>query len=127
METVIANTIDRHQLAAQVKHRATELGFDLVGIAPAQPSQYRDYFRQWLESGQHGAMAYLANRFDERTDPAVYFPGAKSVICVAMTRLETESIRGSTASVDASFGRFHLFEVSSYLLPERQISTSWQM
>ena len=84
METVVANTIDRHQLAAQVKHRATELGFDLVGIAPAQPSQYRDYFRQWLESGQHGAMAYLANRFDERTDPAVYFPGAKSVICVAM-------------------------------------------
>jgi epoxyqueuosine reductase len=29
-------------------------------------------------------MAYLHGRFEERTDPAVYLPGAKSVVCVAM-------------------------------------------
>lgn len=29
-------------------------------------------------------MAWLANRFEERTDPSVYVPGARSVICVAM-------------------------------------------
>jgi epoxyqueuosine reductase len=29
-------------------------------------------------------MEYLSRRFDERTDPATYFPGAKSLICVAM-------------------------------------------
>jgi epoxyqueuosine reductase len=73
-----------HQIASQVKQRARQLGFDLVGIADASPSRYRDYFRDWLAAGQHGEMEYLANRFDERTDPAAYVPGARSVVCVAM-------------------------------------------
>jgi epoxyqueuosine reductase len=76
--------LDPHQLAAQIKQRARSLGFDLVGITSASPSQYRDYYHQWLDDGQHGTMEYLAKRFDERTDPAVYLPGARSVICVAM-------------------------------------------
>ncbi|HEY7115482.1 MAG TPA: tRNA epoxyqueuosine(34) reductase QueG [Tepidisphaeraceae bacterium] len=81
----VATTIpDMHQLAAAIKGRARELGFDLVGIAPVEPSRYRDYLREWLEGGQGGTMAYLANRFDERTDPTAYLPGAASVICVAM-------------------------------------------
>jgi epoxyqueuosine reductase len=79
-----ATTIDSHQLAAEVKSRARGLGFDLIGIADASPSKYRDYLRAWLDSGQAGEMEYLRRRFDERTDPATYFPGARSVICVAM-------------------------------------------
>src|SRR4051812_44478905 len=75
---------DPHQLSSAIKQRARELGFDLVGIAPASPSQYRDYLRQWLDDGQAGTMHYLASRFEERTDPAHYFAGAASVICVAM-------------------------------------------
>jgi epoxyqueuosine reductase len=70
--------------AGAVKRRALELGFDLVGVAPAGPSAYRDYFRQWLDQGRAGSMQYLHHRFDERTDPATYLPGAQSVICVAM-------------------------------------------
>jgi epoxyqueuosine reductase len=75
---------DRHQLAAEVKNFARRLGFDLVGIASAAPSEYRQYYRDWLDSGQAGEMAYLDRRFDERVDPAVYLPGAKTVVCVAM-------------------------------------------
>jgi epoxyqueuosine reductase len=75
---------DPYQLASAIKQRARELGFDLVGIAPASPSRYRDYLRQWLDDGQAGTMHYLAERFDERTDPASYFAGAASVICVGM-------------------------------------------
>jgi epoxyqueuosine reductase len=75
---------DVHQLAARVKQRARELGFDLVGICDAAPSKYREYYRKWLDDGQAGTMEYLARRFDERTDPATYFPGAKSVVCVAI-------------------------------------------
>ena len=84
MTTVAMPTQDVHQFAARVKQRARELGFDLVGICDASPSKYREYFRQWLDDGQAGTMEYLSRRFDERTDPATYFPGANSVICVAM-------------------------------------------
>jgi epoxyqueuosine reductase len=77
-------SIDRHQLAAEVKQFARQLGFDLVGVCGASPSAYRDYFRQWLDDGQAGTMEYLDRRFDERTDPSTYLPGARSVICVAL-------------------------------------------
>jgi epoxyqueuosine reductase len=70
-------------LAQQIKSQAKSLGFDLVGITHARPSEHRAYLRQWLDEGNAGAMRYLAERFDERTDPGVYFPGAASVICVA--------------------------------------------
>ena len=76
--------IDLHQLVAEIKSMGRQLGFDLIGIASAEPSHYRDYYRQWLDDGQAGSMAYLHNRFDERTDPATYVPGAQSVVCVAM-------------------------------------------
>lgn len=67
-----------------VKQRALDIGFDLVGVAPAEPSRFREYYRRWLDDGRAGTMRYLENRFDERTDPTRYLPGARSVVCVAM-------------------------------------------
>jgi epoxyqueuosine reductase len=86
-----------HQFVAEIKQFAREIGFDLVGVASAEASSYREYFRQWLDDGKSGSMAYLANRFAERVDPRVYVPGAASVICVGMNyqaRLE-ESVESS--------------------------------
>jgi epoxyqueuosine reductase len=73
-----------HALTARIKDRAHALGFDLVGVAPAAPSQHAEFLRRWLDEGRGGSMSYLSNRFDERTNPAAYLPGAQSVICVAM-------------------------------------------
>lgn len=73
-----------HELAGQIRARAKALGFELVGIAPAEPSRYADYLRQWLEAGNAASMDWLHRRVDERTDPAAYLPQARSVICVAM-------------------------------------------
>ena len=84
MPVAPVQALQDHALAGEVKRKAHELGFDLVGIAPAAPSMYRDYFRHWLDAGRAGEMDYLERRFEERTDPAVYFPGAQSVICVAL-------------------------------------------
>ena len=72
----IVESLTGSRLAQAVKQRARELGFDLVGIAPAAPSQYRDYLRQWLDDGRAGEMRYLAGRFEERTNPSQYVPGA---------------------------------------------------
>src|SRR3954470_22055487 len=76
-------TMDMHTLAGQIKRRAADAGFSLCGIAPTGASKYRDFFKQWLADGSHGTMDYLSKRFDERVDPQAYFPGARSVICVA--------------------------------------------
>jgi epoxyqueuosine reductase len=84
MSLTMGTKVDPHILAGEVKRRGRELGFDLVGIAPASGSAYRDYFRRWLDEGRAGSMQYLSNRFAERVDPSLYFPGAASVICVGM-------------------------------------------
>ena len=76
--------LDRLAIAAQIKQRAREIGFDLVGIASALPSRWGGYLRDWLDQGQAGEMQYLANRVEERTQPQVYLPGAQSVVCVAI-------------------------------------------
>lgn len=73
-----------HELAVQLKQQAQRLGFDLVGITSAEPSRYRDYLQSWLSAGNAGKMDWLTRRFDERVDPATYFPGVKSIICVAV-------------------------------------------
>src|SRR4051812_16958364 len=84
MPVAPVQALQDHALAEEVKRKAIALGFDLVGVAPAGASAYRDYFRRWIEEGQAGEMDYLGRRLDERTDPAVYLPGARSVICVAL-------------------------------------------
>ncbi len=75
---------DRFRLADEIRRQGMELGFDLVGIAPAEVSRFEAYLRGWLADGQAGTMDYLGRRIDERVDPAVYFPGARSAICVAV-------------------------------------------
>lgn len=82
MSTLTANL---HQVAADIKQKARSLGFDLVGIASADPSKYRDYIARWLESGAAGEMDYLQERFEKHTNPGVYLEGAKTVVCVAMS------------------------------------------
>ena len=72
----VSAQLDLHQLAAEIKLSGRGLGFDRVGIAPAAASHYRDYFRQWLDEGRAGEMGWLHKRFEERTDPATYLPGA---------------------------------------------------
>src|SRR4051794_21026517 len=84
MQAATALHLDRHQLAAEVKQFARQLGFDLAGICDASPSAYRDYYRAWLDDGRAGTMEYLNRRFEERTDVATYMPGARSVVCVAL-------------------------------------------
>ena len=76
--------IDLFAIASGIRQKAHELGFDLVGIAGAEPSQHRDHFRRWLDAGRAGTMEYLVKRFEERTDLSIYFSGAQSAVCVAM-------------------------------------------
>jgi epoxyqueuosine reductase len=80
----MTSTLDVHQISSEIRAAGRDLGFDRIGITTAEPSRYRDYFRQWLDDGQSGSMEYLSARFAERVDPGIYLPDAASVICVAV-------------------------------------------
>ncbi len=74
------------ELTRAVKARARELGFDRVGIAPAERPAHAEFYLDWLERAYHGEMAYLArsDAVARRLDPAAALPGARSIIMVAL-------------------------------------------
>jgi epoxyqueuosine reductase len=109
MLTAPIESLVDHAMATLVKQQALALGFDVVGIAGADPSQHRDYFRKWIDDGKAGEMQYLASRFDERTDPGQFLPGARSVVCVAMNyHTPLESPAGDAATTNGRIARYAL-------------------
>ncbi|MFQ6102379.1 MAG: tRNA epoxyqueuosine(34) reductase QueG [Anaerolineae bacterium] len=98
-------------LTEQVCNRARDLGFDLVGVAPARStarlsvstepsdrasgrgldevspnSPYLDAYRAWLAHSYHGEMGYLArpDRVERREDPAKILPEVRSIVCAGL-------------------------------------------
>ncbi len=64
-----------------IKDKSRELGFDFCGIAKAAfLEEEAPRLETWLRQNNHGQMAYMANHFDKRLDPAKLVEGAKSVI-----------------------------------------------
>ncbi len=72
--------------SAALKTRALELGFNLVGITPAEPSPYLDSYFRWVEAGMQGIMGYMArpDRQARRRDLNVILPGVRSLIVVGL-------------------------------------------
>jgi epoxyqueuosine reductase len=63
-----------------IQAKARELGFDLCGVAPAESFAELSFFREWLDRGYAGEMAYLERSADKRADVRHVVPGARSVI-----------------------------------------------
>ncbi len=73
-------------LSQEIKHKALELGFDLVGITDTSPlnTELVEMFTDWLKSGYAGQMSYLHSNFEKRTQPAKLLENAQSIICVGL-------------------------------------------
>ncbi len=66
-----------------VKRIATECGFELAGIAAAEPIADFSRFERWVERGMAGEMRYMTDRRAElRRDPRSLLPSARSIICL---------------------------------------------
>ncbi len=77
--------------AETIKRQARNLGFDKVGIAPATAlTEEGAKLREWLARGFHGQMAYMARAPEQRGDPRLLLPSAKSVVCVALNYYRPE-------------------------------------
>lgn len=71
-------------LEERLKAQAHQLGFELVGIAPAAPADGFPPFTSWLDQGHAGTMDYLHRHRDARRHPASVLPEVRSVIMVGM-------------------------------------------
>ena len=67
----------------RIKEKARELGFDACGIAPASDHAELGFFREWLDRGYAGGMAYLERSKDRRSDVRRVVPTARTVIATA--------------------------------------------
>jgi len=64
---------------------AGEAGFDLAGVARAGAlSEAHDRLLEWLGRGYSAEMAWMAREPEKRSDPRLLFPGAKTVLSVAL-------------------------------------------
>jgi epoxyqueuosine reductase len=73
-------------LTEQIKQKAIELGFDLVGITDAAPlhPDYLNHLLGWLDAGYAGQMTWMHKNLEKRTNPAKLLPGARSIIVVGL-------------------------------------------
>jgi len=72
-------------LTQKIKAKALELGFSKVGIARAEGlGADGERLKEWLRRGYHASMSWMAERTEERADPRILLPGARSVIAVAV-------------------------------------------
>lgn len=69
--------------AETVKGLAHECGFELAGVAAAEPLGESAWYLEWISRGMAGEMSYLTgHRAAVRCDPRSLLPSARSIICV---------------------------------------------
>ncbi len=70
---------------AKIRDYALHLGFDAIGFAPARLAPaVRDGLRAFLRAGHQGEMAWLAERSEQRGDPRILWPEARSVVALGL-------------------------------------------
>jgi epoxyqueuosine reductase len=74
-------------LETRLKQHARELGFELVGIAPATPADGFDRLRAWLDQGYAGEMAYMQRHAAARCHPSAILADVQSVVMVGLNYL----------------------------------------
>ncbi len=77
--------------SGEIKQQARALGFNQAGVVPATAlTEEGENLRQWLSRRFHGQMAYMARNPEQRSDPRLLMPSAKSVVCVALNYFRPE-------------------------------------
>jgi epoxyqueuosine reductase len=72
-------------LKESIEQQARALGFDCVGItAPDAIAGAARHFRDFLASGAHGDMDWLAQNPERRADPGTLWPAVRSVIMLGV-------------------------------------------
>ena len=79
-----------HSSTDRIKLKAKELGFLACGISKAAfLNEEEDRLIDWLQDGNQGEMAYMANHQEKRLDPRLLVDNAQSVISVLLNYYPT--------------------------------------
>jgi epoxyqueuosine reductase len=105
-------------LSEDIKQKALEFGFDLVGVTGAGPvdAGQVEFLAGWLKSGGAGQMGYLHRNFEKRINPANLLDGAQSVICSGLNykppkqKSMSTNVTAPTGKV-ASYARYEDYHV----------------
>ena len=84
-----------------IKRKATELGFDLCGIAPVENFPELSFMRAWIDRGYAGEMSWIPRSADRRADVRHVVPGARSVIVTATLYNTVGSVGSDPGEEDA--------------------------
>ncbi len=89
------------EITQGLKRRAHELGFSLVGIAPAVAPPGYDNLFTWLEQGFAGEMRYMENRRDAYSHPRHVLKSVRSVVMLGLDYRNEDP----PAALESGFGR----------------------
>ena len=86
--------MNQRSLGDRIRDRALALGFDAVGFTEARLGpEARLRLADFLASGAHGEMGWLAERHEQRADPRRLWPEARSVIALGLSYAPDEDPR----------------------------------
>jgi len=86
-----AAALDSTALLAEIRTWSEQLGFARLGVANLALGTDEAQFRDWLNAGFHGEMAYMSRHGAKRTRPAELVPGTVSCISVRMNYWSAEA------------------------------------
>jgi epoxyqueuosine reductase len=92
-------------LAAPLKQRARELGFELVGVARAGLADDFAHLEGWLAQGCAGAMTYMRRQAEARRHPQSILPKVQSVVMVGL------NYKSGTQKAESGAGRIAQYAI----------------
>jgi epoxyqueuosine reductase len=98
--------MDQSELTSIIKQKAKEIGFTSCGIVmPERLEKESLQLKDWLKGSMNAGMRYMESHFELRVDPKALWPGARSIVVVALNYFPGNLDWGNTD-----------FEISRYAL-----------
>lgn len=86
--------VDPQQKRQRLEEEAKTLGFHAFGVTAVPLALRREYYEQWIATGQHGSMQWMERNNDRRLHPENLIEEARCIIVVALNYNQPDPERG---------------------------------
>jgi epoxyqueuosine reductase len=113
-------------LTVNLRQKALEQGFELVGFTAARPPVGLDRFLDWLEQGYAGQMQYLEKGAAARFSPEAVLPGVRSIVMLGMSYHQPAVRQQSTPELHGRVATYALgCDYHELLWSKLNLLTAW--